>query len=263
MEDIWEEEMDKENITTNLFELSEKVYDDGLSKSVMTVGDAMADLLKFIALPFSFLGMTSDELLNRYKKFLEKSINKVPREKIIRPEAIILSKLFEDVKFVFSDNVLEEMFSNLLAASINKDTSANIHVSFVNIISQLDTVDAKLIKEIHDTEIFPICDIYFANNIIKEKIFSNLCYVDNIDGKKLSISIVNLLRLGLIEIVDNCELGNKLFENIKKMEEFSRINMIYDKVKIQKPEYSNFKIEIDKKKVVFTTLGEVFSNHVF
>ena len=173
-----------------------------------------------------------------------------------------MSKLFEDVKFVFFDKELEEMFSNLLAASINKETATNIHISFVKIISQLDTVDAKLFKEIHDREIFPICDIYFTNGIMGEKLFSNLCYYENINGKKLSISIVNLLRLGLIEIADNYDLDDSLFTDIKNMEEFKRMEIIYEKVKSEKPEYSNYKIAVDKRKVSFTTLGEVFSSYV-
>lgn len=255
--------MDREDMKQNLLSLTGKVYDDGLSQSVKVAGNAISDLLKFVALPFSFLGMTSDELLDRYRKFLEKSIRKVDVDKIISPEPIILTKLFEDVKFVFSDKTLEEMFSNLLASSMNKDTASNIHISFVKIISQLDTVDAKLFKEIHTKEIFPICDVYFSNGIMGEKLFSNLCYYDNIDGKKLSISIVNLLRLGLIEIVDNSDLGDSLFIDIKNMDEFRRMEIIYEKVKKEKPEFANYKIDLDKRKVSFTTLGEVFSNYVF
>jgi len=254
--------MDKEIITQNLSSLTGKVYDDGISSSVKVVGSAMSDLLKFVALSFSFLGMTSDELLEKYRKFLKRSIDKVPPENVVCPEPVIITKLFEDVKFVFSDKILEEMFSNLLASSINKDTSINIHTSFVNIISQLDTVDAKLLKEIHDREIFPICDVYFTDNITGEKIFSNLCYYEGINGTKLSVSIVNLLRLGLIEIVDNCNIEDSLFTDIREMEEFKRIELIYDKVKSRKPEYSNFQIEIEKNKVSFTTLGEVFSGYV-
>lgn len=89
--------MDKEDMKQNLLSLTERVYDDGLSPSIKVTGNAISDLLKFVALPFSFLGMTSDELLDRYRKFLEKSIKKVDPDKIISPEPVILTKLFEDV----------------------------------------------------------------------------------------------------------------------------------------------------------------------
>lgn len=255
--EVWRNIMDKK-----LFPCTEKIYDDALSPSMKVIGNAASDLLKFVALPFSFLGMTSDELLEKYKIFLDKSVKKVPSENLVNPEPVVITKIFEDVKFAFSDQTLEEMFSNLLSSAINKDTANNIHVSFVNIIGQLDSVDAKLVKAVHDMDVFPVCDVYFTNNALGEKVFNNLCCYEDINGTKLSVSIINLLRLGLIELLDCDTYEDELYKDIKNSEEFSRIELVYEKVKKYHPEYENFKIDIRKKKVVFTTLGEVFSNYV-
>lgn len=243
--------------------LTNKIYDDTLSEPAKILSNAVSDILKFVALPFTFLGMTSEELKNKYELFLMDSVSKIPSDKIINPEPLIITRLFEDVKFVFNDKVLLEMFSHLLTSSMNKDTYRNIHISFVNIISQLDTMDAKLFKEIHTRQFFPICDVYFTNQHVNEKIFSRLCSFDGMSGTKLSMSIVNLIRLGLIEILEVDNSPDKNYDEIKEIEEYKRLEMVYKEIKCNKPEYSDYRIDIVKQKVSFTMLGELFSDYVF
>ena len=251
-----------EKIPEEILGLTEKVYEDVASKPLNIVSNSMSDLIKFVTLPFSFLGLTSDKLLVKYKMFLDESVKKVPEEKRVYPEPLVVSKLFDDVKFVFEDKILSDMFSNLLASSINKDTYENIHISFVNIISQLDTLDALLFKEVHDSKIFPICDVFFTDGNIGEKLFSNLCTLDKYSPMKLSVSVVNLTRLGLIEITEDNNMADSYFTEIQSTKEYKRIIKIYDNVKDKKDAYRNFSVRLSKRKISFTTLGEIFSNYV-
>lgn len=252
-----------EIIPKEAVELAERIYGDVASPGLQVAGKAIADTLKLITLPFSFLGITSDELLKKYENFIHKSLTKVPNEKIVRPEPVIVSKLFDDVKYVFDNEDLYEMFSNLLASSMNIDTKDKIHVSFVSIIAQMDTVDAKLFYAIHKKQIFPIADILFGiKNKKAQNIFSRLCVYEHFDPIKLSVSIVNLIRLGIVEINYDSNLSDDLFDDIKECEIYKRIILIYKKIK-EDEKFAEYDIFIDKASCSFTTLGEIFSHFVF
>ena len=253
-----------ELIPKEAFDLVEKIYGDVASPSLQVIGQTVANILKLVTIPFSCLGITSEELLRKYKWFIQKSLVKVPKEKLVTPEPIIISKVLDDVKFVFDNEDLCDMFSNLLASSMNKDTKDKIHVSFVSIISQMDSVDAKLFFAIHKKYLFPVADVFFGTQNEKtQNVFSRLCVYENIDSMKLSVALVNLIRLGLVEINDNDTLPDDIFTPIKESIIYRRIVCIYEKVKLDDERYKNYSIMINKACCSFTTLGEIFSQYVF
>ena len=132
-----------------LTELSGKFYDDIAHKSLIQIGDMSESLMKLVFLPFKCLGMTVDELEMKYKSFIEKTINKVPQNKLVEPDPIIAKQILDNVKFVFSENILVEMFSNLLASDMNIDSKNIVHPSFVEILSQMNSLDAQIILYMH------------------------------------------------------------------------------------------------------------------
>jgi peptide deformylase len=58
-----------------LTEISSKVYDDVAQKPLSTIGKLAQDVLKFVALPISCLGLTAEQLEIKYKKFIENALN--------------------------------------------------------------------------------------------------------------------------------------------------------------------------------------------
>lgn len=134
-------------------EISKKVYDDVAHKPLTQVGDATESLMKMVFLPFKCLGMTADELENKYKVFINKTINKVPKENLIDPSPAVAGPLLEQVKYVFNQDLLVEMFSNLLAADMNIETEAEIHPSFSDNIRRMSSYDAHIMKYLATNDI--------------------------------------------------------------------------------------------------------------
>lgn len=124
------------------------LYNDLLHKPITQVGDAIEATMKFVALPFKFLGMTSEELENRYRTFISDSVNKIPKNKIVQPSPLIAAKIFDNVKYSFNenDNNLTKMFSELLSSSMNQDTQKFIHPSYVDNLSNMNYVDGYVCK---------------------------------------------------------------------------------------------------------------------
>ncbi len=124
------------------------LYKDLLQKPIIQVGDAIESTMKFVALPFKFLGMTSDELEKRYREFITESVSKIPKNKINKPSPLIAAKLLDNVKYSFNENDrnLTKMFSDLLSSSMNCDTQKYIHPSYVDNLSNMNYVDGYVCK---------------------------------------------------------------------------------------------------------------------
>jgi len=69
----------------------------------------------------------------KYKIFIQNAISKVPNNRLTQPSALIAASTLEHVKYLFDDNEssqLEDMFSNLLAASLDIETKDTVHPVF-------------------------------------------------------------------------------------------------------------------------------------
>ncbi|MBR2409127.1 MAG: DUF4393 domain-containing protein [Lachnospiraceae bacterium] len=145
------EELKDKFLSSN--DLVKDVYKDTLQPSLKRVGKVGEDILKFVALPFTFLGLTAGQLEDKYKKFIAESINKVPEARRELPKSAVASPLLEHVKYLFGDEEesknLIEMFSELLANASNTDKKNTIHTSFVYTLLQLGSIEAEVLRKIY------------------------------------------------------------------------------------------------------------------
>lgn len=148
--------------------LINEVYKDVLQPGLRVGGKAGEDLLKFVALPFSFLGMTAEQLEEKYKKFIEKTLEKVPEERREKPKAIVVSPLLEYIKYMFddeNDGELIDMFSNLIAKSIDQESKNTVHVSYVDTLKQIGAIEAKILNKMYEMDDYSSLGIAFRRNV--------------------------------------------------------------------------------------------------
>ena len=127
-------------------DLVKEVYTDTAKPVVSVVGQAAQSILRFVALPFTFLGLTAEQLEEKYKAFIQCAMKKVPKEKIVAPEPSIAAKILDEAKFVFDNEPLRKMYQELLASSIHADKKDSVHPSFLERIRGLSSYDANLIE---------------------------------------------------------------------------------------------------------------------
>ena len=149
--------MDKENIIKEMAdELPvNEIYSDLLKPSFSQLGKTGENILKFVALPFSFLGMTAEELEKKYKTFIASALNKVPKEKRKKPSALAAGPLLEYIKYIFDneqEKTLESMFSELLGNASNEDVQEYVQPSYVYTLQQLTYIEADILKWLFDYE---------------------------------------------------------------------------------------------------------------
>ena len=154
-----------------------------------------------------------------------KKLDKIPEEKRISPEPEIAIPLLQALTYTAHNETLREMYINLLANSMNTDKQNVVHPSFVEIIKQMNTLDAKVFDNLAKTMGY--------QKIVNPKIMfkGEGKYVINatpdwylgytIEGFSefdISASLVRLSKFGLIELMYDRTTGKDGYKEIRNTE---------------------------------------------
>lgn len=212
------------------------LYEDSLKPTVQesgkilsiiprTINAALVPLRKWIA--------NKEYSLAETEKLLEKKLEHVAEDKIVTPEAYVAVPAIQAISYSMDNEELRNLYANLLAKSMNVDTKSQVLPSFVEIIKQLSPVDAIVFKEIFESEITPVIDLYIhlPNGGVNYRKY-NISWMTFTSYNNISVSLDNLTRLGLIEIPygqhytkdDNYNCVRKTVEYINTKAELESIN---------------------------------------
>lgn len=195
--------------------LTNKAYDDTLAPAAKQVGrtlETVGMLINVVLSPIRDMVFKGDLIQQAIERDLRERLLYVPEEKIITPPTYIAVPTIEALRYTLGIPELRELFMNLLATSMNSDTVNDAHPAFVEIIKQMNPIDAKLMQRFSIRQTFPIGTISLENKAGEGITLLHPYYVsDSIDSdpEKLSVSIVNLERLGLVQIDQMAALVNK------------------------------------------------------
>lgn len=200
-------------------------------------------------------------LLDQFKTELESKVSAIPDDKLQEPQLHIVGPSIEASKYYFENKVLRNMFSNLIASSLNSDTLNKAHPSFVEIIKQLSPLDAKNLNTFKDNSNQPIVEyrsIFNDDskyNIVKTNIFlENNCVAD-ID--LIASSISNLLRLGLASVIYGESLiDTSLYEKYNNHPFFIKTRKNLLELKSKHPEFKD--LIVKKGIITITPFGADF-----
>ncbi len=83
--------MEKDNVIKKIADALpiDEVYTDLFKPSFSQLGKTGEYILKFVALPFSFLGMTAEELEKKYNTIIATALNKVSEIKKQKPSPLV------------------------------------------------------------------------------------------------------------------------------------------------------------------------------
>lgn len=238
-DNIVEKELDAMNKTLDLVN---KVYDDGLSNPVKVLGDGLTMCLSFIGARFS--PMMYEYIQNaEYKKKeidikLQKKYENILEENRVNPRMNILGPAVDILKYNLDEEHIKEIFINLLSNEMNKDKQDKVLPSYIEIVKQLSSSDANLLKKLYEAYKKNKMN-GFTLDIIRRKFkLFPTSYVDavmiaivsgerNNDGAIVAENIIleqicvdNLSRLELLKIYDDRQIaGSQLygygFKNLK------------------------------------------------
>ena len=168
-----------------------------------------------------------EEILSEVKKLLEKR----KKEDIIIPERDVFIPAMQVLSNKFEREDIKKMFINLLTNSMDKKTKGKVHPSYIDTLKNMDSLDAALFKKIivkgekYIKTINPNIGIKGTNTV-----FTNALpewYVDinvtDYDMYQISKSLVNLNRLGLIELMYDRTAGTDGYNTLKEKNDLNDI----------------------------------------
>ena len=142
--------------------------------------------------------------LEKYANEVKSGIEKIPEENIQEPKMSVVGPALEASKFYIEEDEIRGMFAKLIASSMDKTQSINIHPSFVEIIKVLSPLDAQNLYSLYHGRDETISKIRLTNK-------ENGNYTDHFnhiflgnpecqDNNLIEFSIDNLIRLKLVDV---------------------------------------------------------------
>jgi len=150
--------------------VADKLYNDAVSATAKEASKIGVDVLKTARLLFVPLQLTA-AFQDRIEKMISRIGNKIPEDRRIEAPAELVGPAFEKMKYIQDDNLLWEMFEELITRSIDKEGIESVHPSFVYIISQLSRDEALILFKLTERD-FKIIDTLELN--VKDNRFENL-----------------------------------------------------------------------------------------
>ena len=139
----------------------------------------------------------------RIADWLEKSISDrlkdVPQDRVVPPNPQIAVPAMQALTYSMEDEVIREMFANLLAADMNADIKKDAHPAFVELIKDLTPADARLLKVMRGR---PQCTFTVRLGLPTQFATVSTHYSFSIEGLSnddIDASVNNLERLGLVD----------------------------------------------------------------
>lgn len=178
--------------------------------------------------------------LKQFEKELEAKMNNIPEENIQMPNSRFIFSAMEATQHVISEEKIREMFTTLIASSVDSRYEQYTHIAFVEMLKQMLPTDAIVFEKIVDNVPVPVCKIFHledskaketiklyarmgADIDLESPIFDYPASGNDITGHymrldeleiidyKIEESLDNLSRLGLINIDYSSKLPDECY----------------------------------------------------
>ena len=224
--------------------------------------DILTKMYKPIAKMFK---VSNKYFTDEFEKDMAEKLASVPEENLTAPKTSIAAPAMQHLGFSLGEPNLKDMYLELLATASDDRTQDDAHPSFVEVIKQLNSVEAELLKTVIEDNIpIPIVTLKINNsgktggrlaqrNVIELLEASTGSPAEN---PRLGAYIDNWVRLGLAEITYTEWLaGAGAYDWVQDRPEYART------IALLAPEKDE-SIRVDKGMIRATDFGAAFSRAV-
>jgi hypothetical protein len=123
------------------------IYKDAGAPAARQTGQLLEDLVKALQLalaPVQLLGAIHD----RYRNFLDTAVRRIPEANRISPAPQIIGPVLEGIRYEPEDTPIDQMFSQLLSRSMDRERVNEAHPAYPIIIKQLSSDEAKILNSL-------------------------------------------------------------------------------------------------------------------
>ncbi|HET6432358.1 DUF4393 domain-containing protein [Dyella sp.] len=237
------------------------VYQDVAQPAAQEVGRALQTVAKTVHIalaPVSALVWGYDQIREFVATKVSERLKTVPPENIVPPKPNVAGPALEALRYTGHEGSLSDLYANLLASSMNKDTAQGAHPAFVDIIKQLTSDEAKLLKLFSLNRPLALISLGIQmsgqqgmRNVVEH--YSTLGQEAGCEFPDMTPSYINnLCRLGIAEVPE--------FDHYTAQEVYDPLesSSFIAGLKQQIEAAPNQKAKITKKMVRITALGKQF-----
>ena len=202
------------------------VYQDAVQPAAKELGKSFATVAKAVnaaLVPVEGLVWGIGKVKEFITTKVAKKLQNVPTEDIQTPRPHIGVPVIEALRYIGEEPNLADMYSNLLATSMNKKTSNSAHPAYVDIIKNINPDEAKIIKFLAANNYQPLIEANVVDTRTKQfrntyKYISLIATDAGCEAPSNAESyMTNLKRLGLVETSDSRFLSNSgLYDRIQQ-----------------------------------------------
>lgn len=237
------------------------IYEDAIQPAAKQVGKDLETVAKAIHValePLAGLVWGWDQIKQYFLIPVAEKLRHVPPDRITTPSFHVAGPIVEALRFTGHEESLRELYANLLATSLDAETTKNAHPSFVDIIKNMSPDEARIIRLFATSKSFPLIDLKAKN--ISEGNYKLLLRNYSHIGREAACEhqdlvqsyLDNLCRLGLLEIPPGKTLADvAAYEVLESANELAAL-------KEQIDADGDHTIDFERKTVVTTMLGKQF-----
>lgn len=200
-----------------------------------------------------------EELLSDLRKMLEEKLKNIPSENIVPPSPRIAVPTLQNAS-ITEDIEIRELYAQLLANSMNETMKDGIHPGFVEIIKQLCSDEARILKYMSAHTTIPTIILRYKDESgAGFDIVKNFSTVGELAGCEEVLNVNkyfdNLIRLGLLKSGENVAslIDKSLYEPLKTH------NYIVEKSKAASAQNGKYnQADIKESYMELTDYGELF-----
>lgn len=162
---------------------------------------------------------------------LTKKLEKIPDSEIDVPPTNIAGPVFEAMRFTSDDVELRNMFANVLANSMDRSTRSSAHPAFVEILKNINSDEAKVLKFISEISksngsSIPVVDqsAYYPKRkgiTVIHPLMSAITYQAGCDYPDLAPTYLsNLIRLGVFTVSDKHLVKAGIYDQVEQLDRY-------------------------------------------
>lgn len=191
------------------------IYEDAVRPAVRELGKGLETIAKAInvaLLPVSGLIWGYEHVKAFVETRVAEKLATTPAERIQPPSPLVVGPALEALRFAGHIEPLREMYANLLATSLDRDTASTAHPAFVGIIREMTPDEARILRLFVTRGSFPFVNLettdkQSGSSSMVVKYHSHMPAEAGAEHPELGpMCVDNLRRLGLVEVVDDAWL---------------------------------------------------------
>lgn len=222
--------MDEEELVKEVVKLVPEVYKDLAQPAIKEVGNVGGRTVKALLSPIRGLLWGWEKIEEVVINGVEEKLAKIPNEQRKAPDPEIAVPLMQALTYTAQNETLREMYLNLLANSMDINKEKDVHPSFVELIKQMNSLDAKVFERLASAKGYQKAINPNISITEKRETFIDTTpewflgwTIPDYTIFDISSSLIRLSKFGIIELMFDRTAGKDIYETLKSHTDLTEI----------------------------------------